>query len=208
MTPSRTLTNQSNAKHSTGPKTQAGKKRSSLNALRHGLIGQLVVMPDEDLAAYQRHLESFTGEYNPQGPTESHLVQVLADTSWRLNRVVALETNLLGLAPLPTQLDIAAHLERQSKALSNLSLYTQRLSRQFETTVAQIRELQRARRAQAKDDLESLLDIMDMYEAKGEAYDPTEDGFDFSQAEVDSAILARNREYLAAEAYMYEPKAA
>jgi ABC-type transporter Mla subunit MlaD len=206
MTPTRTEINRSNAKHSTGPKTKAGKKRSSLNALRHGLTGQLVVMPDEDLAAYQRHLESFADEYKPQGPTESHLVQVLADTSWRLNRIVALETNLLDLAaPQP---DIAAFLERQSKVLSNLSLYTQRLSRQFENTVAQIRELQSARRARAKDDLESLLDIMDMYEAKGEPYDPTEDGFDFSEAEVDNAILARNREYLAAEAYMYQSKAA
>jgi hypothetical protein len=69
-----------------------------LNALRHGLTGQLVVMPTEDLQAYQRHLTSFTDEYRPKGATESHLVPALADTSWRLNRVAALEANLLTLA--------------------------------------------------------------------------------------------------------------
>src|ERR1700689_87442 len=90
--------NRANAQHSTGPKSAEGKKQSSLNALRHGLTGQIVVMPNEDLQAYQSHLKSFTDEYHPKGATEAHLVQSLADTSWRLNRVAALETNLLTLA--------------------------------------------------------------------------------------------------------------
>jgi len=54
-------------------------------------------MPTEDLAAYQLHVKSFTDEYHPQGATEAHLVQSLADTAWRLNRVAALETNVLTL---------------------------------------------------------------------------------------------------------------
>jgi hypothetical protein len=53
-TPNRIQINQANAKHSTGPKTKAGKHRSSLNALRHGLTGQLVVMPTEDLVSNHR----------------------------------------------------------------------------------------------------------------------------------------------------------
>src|ERR1700693_6029017 len=125
--------NRANAQHSTGPKTEAGKKQSSLNALRHGLTGQIVVMPTEDLQAYQSHLNSFNDEYDPQGATEAHLVQALADASWRLNRVAALETNLLSLAavgdPLADAMAIAASLESQSKALANLSMHSQRLSR-------------------------------------------------------------------------------
>src|ERR1700722_5727817 len=84
MTPTRTEINQANSQHSTGPKTAAGKQRSSLNALRHGLTGQLVVMPTEDLYAYQDHVKSFTDEYHPEGATEAQLVQALADTSWRM----------------------------------------------------------------------------------------------------------------------------
>jgi hypothetical protein len=52
----RTEINRANSQHSTGPKTEAGNQRSSLNALRHGLTGQIVVMPTEDLQAYQLHL--------------------------------------------------------------------------------------------------------------------------------------------------------
>src|SRR5580693_4425461 len=155
--PHRTEINRANSQHSTGPKTEAGKQRSSLNALRHGLTGQIVVMPTEDLQAYQSHLKSFTDEYDPKGATEANLVQALADASWRLNRVATLETNLLTLgvthqgpqidAPEQVQdaMSIVAALESQSKALSNLSMHSQRLSRQFERTVAQLRDLQAIR---------------------------------------------------------------
>jgi len=200
--------NRANSQHSTGPKTEAGKKHSSLNALRHGLTSQIVVMPTEDLQAYQLHLTSFDDEYHPQGATESHLVQALADTAWRLNRVAALETNLLTLgmthaspfsdAPQQVQdaMSIVAALESQSKALANLSMHSQRLSRQFERTVIQLRELQKARRIKEESELDDLLDIIEMYESKGDTYDPSDDGFVFSEDQINQTILRRNRQRL------------
>jgi len=211
-TPSRIETNRANAQHSTGPKTEAGKKQSSMNALRHGLTGQVVVMPTEDLQAYQAHLKSFTDEYYPKGATESHLVQALADTSWRLNRVAALETNLLSLAatgdPLIDAMGIAASLESQSKALANLSMHSQRLSRQFERTVIQLRNLQEIRQAKEKHELNHLLDIIEMVESQGQTYDPSEHGFVFSEPQIESAIRLRTRERLAEEAYEHNLESA
>ena len=190
-TPHRIEINRANAQHSTGPKTESGKQRSSQNALRHGLTSQIVVMPTEELEVYQLHLKSFAEEYDPQGPTESNLVQALADASWRLNRVVALETNLL----------MQGDLESQAKALANLSMHSQRLSRQFERTVTQLRALQEIRLAKENSDLHDLLNIMEMTESTGETYDPSADGFVFSQPQIDAAKRARNRERLALEAY-------
>jgi hypothetical protein len=212
-TPNRTEINRANAQHSTGPKTSEGKQKSSLNALRHGLTGQIVVMPTEDLQAYQHHLKSFTDELNPKGVIETNLVQALADTSWRLNRVAALETNLLTLgittgnsftdAPQQIQdaMSIVSALESQSKALSNLSLHSQRLSRQFERTVAQLRDLQEIRHIQERRDLNELLDITEMYESLGDTYDPSEHGFVFSEPQISAAKIARRRENLAEKAY-------
>jgi hypothetical protein len=205
-TPNRIETNRANAQHSTGPKTAAGKKISSLNALRHGLTGQLIVMPTEDLVAYQSHLKSFTDEYRPSGATEANLVQALADTSWRLNRVAALETNLLTLTavlapdPISGAVSMAAAIETHSKALANLSMHSQRLSRQFERTVAQLRDLQKTRREQEERELGILLDIMKIYKDKGKTYDPSEDGFVFSEDQINEAIYRRNRERLAERA--------
>jgi hypothetical protein len=161
-----------------------------MNALRHGLTAQTAVLPTEDLAVYQLHLKSFAIEYDPQGATESHLVQALADTSWRQNRVLALETNLLSQPITPELI----------KALANLSMHSQRLSRQFERTVTQLRDLQKTRRAQEKRDLDNLLDIMEIHKSKGETYDPSQDGFVFSEPQINRAIRARNRERLVEKA--------
>src|SRR5690349_8598306 len=85
----RAAINRANAQHSTGPRTEAGKKRSSLNALRHGLTGHVIVMPGEDLAAYERFAKSFFDEYQPKTPTEQSLVQTIVDITWKVNRATA-----------------------------------------------------------------------------------------------------------------------
>jgi cysteinyl-tRNA synthetase len=164
-------------------------------------------MPTEDLQAYQSHLKSFADEYHPTGATEANLVQALADASWRLNRVAALETNLLTLTavlapdPITGAVSMAAAIETHSKALANLSMHSQRLSRQFERTVAQLRELQTTRRSQEQHQLDNLLDIIEMHEEKGEAYNPSEDGFVFSPSQITQAIQARNRNRILEETH-------
>lgn len=98
---------------------------------------------------------------------------------------------------------IAAALQSQSKALANLSIHSQRLSRQFERTAAQLRALQEARRAREKDDLDDVLDIQEMYASTGKDYDASADGFVFSPAEIDDRIRARRRRRLTSDALDY-----
>jgi hypothetical protein len=199
--------NRINAQHSTGPKTPEGKHRSSLNALRHGLTGQIVVMPNEDLAAYQRHVKALNDEYNPQGHTEALLVQAIADATWRLNRVASTEATLQAVAaadqPDPIQEAIAASAASQSKGMSSLSIHGERLSRQFERSLRQLRELQKIRRAQEQSDLNDLLNIMQVYKSKGQTYIPSNDGFVFTKHQIDAAKQARSRQRLAKEALAY-----
>jgi hypothetical protein len=88
----RAAINRANSQHSTGPRTEAGKQRSSQNALR------TPVLASEDQAAYESHCRKFQSEYQPATATETQLVQELADTSWRLNRIPLLEADLLDRA--------------------------------------------------------------------------------------------------------------
>src|ERR1700691_5600067 len=97
----RTAINRANALLSTGPRTDSGKQRSSLNALRHGLTAASAVLPSEDQAAYNAHRRGFFDEYQPATPTATQLVQELAHTFWRLNRIPSLEAALLDRAATP-----------------------------------------------------------------------------------------------------------
>ena len=78
-----------NAQLSTGPKSEGGKAKSSLNAVKTGLTGRTVLLPTDDAAAYQQHVDDFLKELQPMGARECALVQLLADNSWRLDRVFA-----------------------------------------------------------------------------------------------------------------------
>ena len=208
--------NRANAQNSTGPKTEAGKQRSALNALRHGLTGQIIVLPSDDIKAYQRHLKSFGDEYHPKGATEKHLVQTLADTAWRQSRASALENNVLtlGIVREPDQLteapeqvqqalSIAASLESQTRALSNLSLHSQRLTRQFEKTLALLQPLQLKRKIEENTQMHQASVLLEMHQLKEEPYDPSDDGFVFSNADFHAYIHKNNIAERAARADAY-----
>src|SRR5712691_2203284 len=98
MTPTtRTEINRENSAHSTGPTSPQGKRRASLNALRHGLTGQTVVLPSDDLAAYAESCRQIHAELKPVGLLQPQAVQTIADTYWRLDRIRAMENNLFSL---------------------------------------------------------------------------------------------------------------
>jgi hypothetical protein len=96
---------------------------------------------------------------------------------------------------------IAAALENQSKALMNLSLHSQRLTRQFERTVTQLRDIQKTRLDAERTQLHELVNIIKMYESKGKTYNPSQDGFVFTEQEINRAIQSRTRRNLATQAY-------
>jgi hypothetical protein len=80
--------NQANALLSTGPKTSEGKARSRQNGLKHGLTGEGVVIPQEDVAEVDRRFAAFRGEREPSGEVGEVLLRRLAVLSVRMDRSV------------------------------------------------------------------------------------------------------------------------
>jgi hypothetical protein len=91
------LANQQNAKLSTGPRTESGKRRSRRNAIRHGLTAETVIDILEDSADYRAFERAIRSDYSPQTAIEGQLVSRLASLLWRLRRAVIVESGLLNM---------------------------------------------------------------------------------------------------------------
>src|ERR1700733_340201 len=69
--------------HATGPTTDAGKQRSSLNALKHGLRSERPVLPGEDPAEWDAFKEGIVEHFAPAGIFERELAERVALQMWR-----------------------------------------------------------------------------------------------------------------------------
>ena len=172
----RAAVNRANSQHSTGPRTESGKQRSSQNALRHGLTAASAVLPSEDQAAFDALRRSFFDQHKPATPIETQLVQELVDTAWRLNRIPLLEAELLVQNPDPQSL---------IPQLATLGLYGSRLSRQFQKAVDQLLDIQHERRRLERRQLTEAADLLIRQQRKGLPWEPTDHGFVFSKQQVE-----------------------
>jgi hypothetical protein len=159
--PAQVAANQANAKLSTGPKSEIGKAKSSLNAVSTGLTGRTVLLPGDDAKAYSDHMANYFVRFDPQTPEEEELVQDLAETKWRLGRVPQLEEDIYALGAVtfanlfedqPEEVQpglIRAHtFITYGKRFDNLYLQESRLTRRYEKLLKQFGEARRQRQAE------------------------------------------------------------
>ena len=86
--------NRRNARLSTGPVTEEGKRRSRKNAVRHGLTAETVIAALEDAEDYAAFEMAVTADHDAQSTVERELVLRLASLLWRLRRATAIESGL------------------------------------------------------------------------------------------------------------------
>ena len=86
--------NRRNALKSTGPKTPEGKTAVRLNALRHGLLSQEILLPGEDEQALRELSEHLRDELQPVGELENLLVDRIIASYWRLRRLGRVEAGI------------------------------------------------------------------------------------------------------------------
>lgn len=129
--------NRRNAQKSTGPRTDAGKNQSRLNAIKHGLTGHINVLTDADREARDAFIADIVNTLKPADALERQLAHSIADGYWRINRVSAIETNLIAS---DTDDDLL-------RTMNLLTTYETRLHRKVNTDLRQLREIQSTRRA-------------------------------------------------------------
>jgi hypothetical protein len=86
--------NRRNALKSTGPKTPEGKAAVRLNALRHGLQSEEILLPGEDKEALRELGEHLRDELQPVGELDNLLVDRIIASYWRLLRLGRVEAGI------------------------------------------------------------------------------------------------------------------
>jgi hypothetical protein len=82
--------------HSTGPRTPAGKDRSSQNARTHGLSSLtsiFVLLDGEDPNEWVQLVDDLNHEFQPASRTERILVNDMAQSHWLTQRAINLQTS-------------------------------------------------------------------------------------------------------------------
>src|SRR4051794_11618437 len=78
--------NRNNARKSTGPRTEAGKRSASMNSYKHGLRAKSLALPTEDAALLQEKLAWWNGHYRPDTPGECELIEMAVTASVQRDR--------------------------------------------------------------------------------------------------------------------------
>jgi hypothetical protein len=206
LTEKQLAANRANAQHSTGPKTESGKKISSLNALRHNLTGQVTAMTEEDRIAHDKFSTGIIRSLAPEGDLELQFAQRVATDSWRLNRASAIEDNIFALGftnhaeeistehpQVHAALTAAKTFTANSKHLELLTLYEQRLNRAIQKNLAQLQALQTTRKAERQAEMQEAKKLHQLSEIKGLPYEPAKDGFVFSNDQIHAAVDRERR---------------
>jgi hypothetical protein len=87
--------NRDNARKSTGPRTEAGKARSSRNALRHGFYAESVAIGDQEKQEFESFSDTLIRDLNPRDMTEFTQIERIAALQWRIGRIQKAQTALL-----------------------------------------------------------------------------------------------------------------
>jgi len=154
--------NRRNAQKSTGPKTPAGKARSSRNAFIHGLSSQRPTVTIENSAEFNAFANKFMDQYEPLDPSEIFLVRRIACMAWRIQRAQCYETlvldNLCNSIPeddTRTDQEVFSQLLlddfRNHQTLAKLQRYETQLERSILRCMNELRDSRKAKDANYTD---------------------------------------------------------
>ena len=198
LSPKALEANRRNAQKSTGPRTEAGKSKSRLNAGRHHITAQTLILPPEEYKACEAFCQPLVDNFHPEGPEELQLARAIAENYWRLNQARAAVTNRIALTagyrnPEPMaaahpQVEYAAHVANtfaeDANALRLISLYEQRTLNQLRNLKRELETAQSLRQQKRAAALEEAKAVYEATRAQGQAWNPEAEsgnnGFVFS----------------------------
>ncbi|MGC2657394.1 MAG: hypothetical protein WA324_05420 [Bryobacteraceae bacterium] len=158
------------------------------------VTAQTLLMPADELAAYEAHIARLFAEFSPETYREKELTQNIADTLWRVNRTMAFYTGIFAvgqreLAPQfanepdavvrKSLIDAQIFINYQ-RQLKNLSTEEKRLRAQAEQDRTELKALIEKRVKDHRKQIEIAYELYENAYKEGLPFNPAELGFEFS----------------------------
>ena len=89
------LANRRNSKKSTGPVSNEGKLKSSLNSIKHGLYGDKIALIGENVDDINDIIDRLSKELKPIGIQQELIVSKMIDIAIRFKRIPFIEAGIL-----------------------------------------------------------------------------------------------------------------
>jgi hypothetical protein len=86
--------NRANAQHSTGPRTDEGKRASSTNATTTGLTSLKIFVRPEEQADFDTLESNLLAEMQPAGQIQLHHFELILHATWNIRRCLLLEAEI------------------------------------------------------------------------------------------------------------------
>ncbi|MGD9507493.1 MAG: hypothetical protein AB7I59_13595 [Geminicoccaceae bacterium] len=133
---------------SAGPTSEAGKARSALNSVRHGLTGRsFFLLPDEDPEEFKAHEASWLDQWRPRDAAERDLAELAIRALWREIRADRLEARIL--ADLFSAAALAEEPARRAaqalamRSLATLLRYRTQIAKEHDAAMRSLNSLRR-----------------------------------------------------------------
>jgi hypothetical protein len=202
-TPQQQKANQQNAQKSTGPITDAGKLKSSLNSTKHGFTGKELFLTPAEQKPYEEFSASMHREIRASNAETRELLQHYINLRWSLNQILVHQTSLLAIIDQITSqflstgeiTGLAKAVEPYYRQLRTLGTYEQRRRKAAQDTLDRFQQLEKAHRAK----LEQAAAAHETMKKLGQTWNPAEFGFDCSLQEIERFLDLRDNAALLAE---------
>ena len=136
--------NRRNAQLSTGPKTPQGRCTSCMNALKHGLTAQQIVLFDEVAEDFEKFFSEIVTALDPKDAIESQLAERTAICAWRLRRSYRIEVALFENVRKDWGTPSAARTTQIERLFVRVTAHEDQLSKLSRYEASHERSLQRA----------------------------------------------------------------
>jgi len=149
-----------NGAKSHGPITEEGRKKSSMNAIKHGLNARTPVLFNETDDEHAALLDSYVQDLQPAGTAEMAAVIDMVDAKWRQRRLLNIESEMFQRQMMKQKKEVDAAYESyneviehtfafqelsESRGLAMVSQMESRFKRDYSRALSDLLRLRRLR---------------------------------------------------------------